>query len=124
MMFNEVSADNLGLEWEPCHQMVSLIDPMPQLREWVRRIFHVHGKDATVYWDRVRKYGVHMSMHEDVALKSGVQTRKHILYAGSGGPLYLLLAYDRALVICSFTDRSISLFICIHVPRGALFGGA
>lgn len=26
-MFNAVPADNLGLEWEPCHQMVALIDP-------------------------------------------------------------------------------------------------
>ena len=33
MMFNAVPSDNIGLEWEPCHQMVSLIDPMPQLRQ-------------------------------------------------------------------------------------------
>lgn len=59
LMFDAVPGKNLGLEWEPCHQMVSLIDPMPQLREWVGRIFHVHGKDATVYWDVVRKHGVH-----------------------------------------------------------------
>jgi sugar phosphate isomerase/epimerase len=68
MMFNELQEDNVGLEWEPCHQMVSLIDPMPQLREWVGRIFHVHGKDATIHWDVVRKYGVHSAVHEDVAL--------------------------------------------------------
>ena len=58
-MFNEVQSDNIGLEWEPCHQMVSLIDPMPQLREWVSKIFHVHGKDATVHWDVVHNHGVH-----------------------------------------------------------------
>ena len=59
MMFDAVPAENMGLEWEPCHQMVSLIDPMPQLRKWVKKIFHVHGKDATVLWDVVREYGVH-----------------------------------------------------------------
>jgi sugar phosphate isomerase/epimerase len=59
LMFDAVPADNLGLEWEPCHQMVSLIDPLPQLREWVKKVFHVHGKDATVLWDVVRKHGVH-----------------------------------------------------------------
>lgn len=59
MMFDAVPADNMGLEWEPCHQMVSLIDPMPQLRQWVEKIFHVHGKDATVLWDVVREHGVH-----------------------------------------------------------------
>jgi len=68
MMFNEVPAENLGLEWEPCHQMVSLIDPMPQLRQWVSKMFHVHGKDATIHWDVVRKYGVHSAVHEDIAL--------------------------------------------------------
>jgi sugar phosphate isomerase/epimerase len=59
MMFNEIDAGNIGLEWEPCHQMVKLIDPMPQLRRWVKKIFHVHGKDATVMWDVVREHGVH-----------------------------------------------------------------
>lgn len=58
MMFNELDAQNIGLEWEPCHQMVKLIDPMPQLRKWVERIFHIHGKDATIYWDIIREYGI------------------------------------------------------------------
>jgi len=39
MMFDAIPSDNLGLQWEPCHQMVSLIDPMPQLRKWVRRFY-------------------------------------------------------------------------------------
>ncbi|MDD4138732.1 MAG: sugar phosphate isomerase/epimerase [Eubacteriales bacterium] len=59
MMFDAVPADNLGLEWEPCHQMVSLIDPIPQLRRWAPHVFHVHGKDATIAWDVVREKGVH-----------------------------------------------------------------
>ncbi|MHB9130563.1 MAG: sugar phosphate isomerase/epimerase family protein [Armatimonadota bacterium] len=58
MMFNAVPAENMGLQWEPCHQMVSLIDPIPQLRKWVKKVFHVHGKDATVLWDVVREHGV------------------------------------------------------------------
>jgi len=58
MMFNEVPAKNLGLEWEPCHQMVKLIDPMPQLRKWAPKIFHIHGKDATIKWDVIREYGI------------------------------------------------------------------
>jgi len=59
MMFDAVPADNIGLEWEPTHQMVSLIDPLPQLRKWVGKIFHVHGKDATIAWDIVKEYGIH-----------------------------------------------------------------
>ena len=57
MMFHAVPTDNIGLEWEPCHQMVSLIDPIPQLRKWVNKIFHVHGKDATIAWDIIKEYG-------------------------------------------------------------------
>jgi len=59
MMFNAVPSESIGLQWEPCHQMVSLIDPIPQLRKWVPRIFNVHGKDATIAWDIVKEYGVH-----------------------------------------------------------------
>lgn len=58
LIFDALPHENLGLEWEPCHQMVNLIDPMPQLRTWVDRIFHVHGKCCTIHWDVVRKYGV------------------------------------------------------------------
>lgn len=61
MMYNEIPADNIGLQWEPCHQMVKLIDPLPQLRKWVDKVFHVHGKDATVLWDVVREHGVYGS---------------------------------------------------------------
>jgi sugar phosphate isomerase/epimerase len=57
LMFAALPMDNLGLEWEPCHQMVKLIDPIPQLRQWVGRMFHIHGKDATIDWDVLRTYG-------------------------------------------------------------------
>jgi sugar phosphate isomerase/epimerase len=58
LMFDALPAANIGLEWEPCHQMVKLIDPIPQLRKWAGKVFHVHGKDATVAWDIVREHGV------------------------------------------------------------------
>ncbi len=58
MMFETVPSDALGLEWEPCHQMVSLIDPIANLREWVGKIYHVHGKDATIQWDLIKKDGL------------------------------------------------------------------
>jgi sugar phosphate isomerase/epimerase len=58
LMFDALPRDNLGLEWEPCHQLVYLIDPIPQIRKWAAKFFHVHGKDATVRWDVVREHGV------------------------------------------------------------------
>ena len=58
MMFNEVDSPALGLEWEPAHQMIQLIDPIPQLRKWVKKVYHLHGKDASVDMAAVREYGV------------------------------------------------------------------
>lgn len=58
MMFNEVPSEALGLEWEPCHQMVSLVSPLPQLKKWVNRVYHVHGKDASIEWDVLRSEGL------------------------------------------------------------------
>ncbi len=58
MMFHEVPADNLGLEWEPAHQMDQLIDPIINLRQWADKVIHLHGKDATIDWDAVKRYGI------------------------------------------------------------------
>jgi sugar phosphate isomerase/epimerase len=57
-MFAEVPDEVLGLEWEPCHQLTSFVDPLPQLRQWAGKIWHIHGKDATVLWDVVREHGI------------------------------------------------------------------
>mgnify|MGYP003759730673 CR=1 FL=1 len=59
MMFNEVPGNNIGLEWEPAHQLVQLIDPIPQLKQWVNKVVHIHGKDANVDMDAVRRFGVY-----------------------------------------------------------------
>jgi len=69
LMFNALPLDNLGLEWEPCHQLVYLIDPLPQVRKWAHKFFHVHGKDATVRWDVVREHGVH-GKHPHVQMRT------------------------------------------------------
>lgn len=58
MMFDAVDSPAIGLEWEPAHQMVQLIDPVPQLEEWIGRVYHLHGKDANIDWNKVKKYGV------------------------------------------------------------------
>jgi sugar phosphate isomerase/epimerase len=69
LMFDAVPAANLGLEWEPCHQLVYLIDPLPQIRKWAAKIFHVHGKDATIRWDVVREHGI-FGKHKFVQMRT------------------------------------------------------
>ena len=58
LMFDALPADNIGLQWEPAHQLVKLIDPIPQLRKWAKKVFHLHGKDATVCRDIIREHGI------------------------------------------------------------------
>ena len=58
MMFNEVPSAAIGLEWEPCHHIGSFVDPIPQLKKWLPKIIHVHGKDAMIDWNIVREAGI------------------------------------------------------------------
>lgn len=58
MLFEEIPSPALGLEWEPCHQLLCLADPLRQLERWAPRIFHVHGKDANVDWELIRERGL------------------------------------------------------------------
>ncbi len=57
-IFAAVDSPVIGLEWEPCHQLVSFADPLPQLRKYASRIWHIHGKDATLHWDVIREHGI------------------------------------------------------------------
>ena len=58
LMFDAVPSDALGLEWEPAHQLIQLIDPIAQLRVWAKKIVHLHGKDTSVDWDAVSHHGI------------------------------------------------------------------
>ena len=58
MMFEALDYNNVGLQWEPCHHLVQLTDPIAQLRKWTDKIFNVHGKDATVAWDVIKEHGI------------------------------------------------------------------
>ncbi len=57
LLFEAIPADNLGLQWEPCHQMTLLIDPLPQIRTWGHKFFSIHGKDATIRHDVIARHG-------------------------------------------------------------------
>jgi len=59
LMFQAFPSPLLGLEWEPCHQVEALVDPLAQAEAWVDRIFHVHGKDARVDKALLAKNGLY-----------------------------------------------------------------
>jgi len=58
MIFSSIPSENVGLQWEPAHQLCSLVDPIAQLRRWVKKVFLLHGKDATVAWDVIHESGL------------------------------------------------------------------
>lgn len=58
LMFGALDHPALGLEWEPCHAMEKLADPISQLRHWANKVVHLHGKDGTIAWDVIREYGI------------------------------------------------------------------
>lgn len=72
MMFNALPNENMGLAWEPCHQVIKLIDPIPQIQVWKDRIFTVHGKDANVDWDHIRRHGVNTIVSDEAATICGI----------------------------------------------------
>jgi sugar phosphate isomerase/epimerase len=55
--FNEVPSDALGLEWDASHLVCMFIDPVANLRQFGKRVYHVHAKDAHVHRDLLEKYG-------------------------------------------------------------------
>jgi len=59
LMFAALDADNLGLEWEPCHQIEALVDPSAQLTVWAPRVLHVHGKDARTDPAALKSHGLY-----------------------------------------------------------------
>ncbi len=58
MMFDAVPSPALGLEWEPAHQIAQLVDPVANLRRYVKKVYHMHGKDGMVKKDLIASEGI------------------------------------------------------------------
>jgi sugar phosphate isomerase/epimerase len=59
LMFSALDDSKLGLQWEPCHQVEAFLDPLVQLKEWLPKIKHVHGKDALIDWELLKRIGLY-----------------------------------------------------------------
>ena len=56
--FNEIDSTAIGLEWDPSHLICNFVDPVPTLRKYGSRIYHVHAKDAHVNRDILSEFGI------------------------------------------------------------------
>jgi len=47
----------MGVNYDPSHLIRMGIDPLRFLKEFVGRVYHVHGKDAELFADNLYEYG-------------------------------------------------------------------
>lgn len=57
-MFRRVPNKNFGLNYDPSHPYILLIDYLEPIKQFKDRIFHVHAKDAVVNEDKLKVYGI------------------------------------------------------------------
>ncbi len=57
-MFKEIPSGNFGLNYDPSHLIWQQIDCIAPLREFARRIFHVHAKDVRIDRERLNDVGI------------------------------------------------------------------
>ena len=57
-VFDIISSDNLGINYDPSHFVWQMIDYIKPIYEFKDKIFHVHFKDIKLYRDKLNKVGV------------------------------------------------------------------
>lgn len=74
LIFEALPYENVGLELCPGTLLLQLMDPAVVVREWGAKLFHVHGKDATLRWDVLKRQGVRSLVNPNAAAKAGCHT--------------------------------------------------
>jgi len=57
-MWEIIPDENFGLNLDPSHLILQMIDYQRVVREFSQRIFHVHAKDLMIDWNGVYNHGV------------------------------------------------------------------
>jgi len=58
-LFNEVDSPTLGLEFDPSHLVFQFIDPVAAAREFLSKIYILHGKDTEILIDELDRGGIY-----------------------------------------------------------------
>lgn len=56
-MFEAIPSENFGLNYDPSHLRMQLIDPIAPIREFGPRIFHSHAKDMRIDSEKLNDVG-------------------------------------------------------------------
>jgi len=57
-MFEHIPSPNFGLNYDPSHLVLQLMDPIAPIKEFGDRIFHAHAKDMKIKRDELNDRGV------------------------------------------------------------------
>ncbi len=63
-MFKEIPSKNFGLNYDPSHLIWQHIDYIKPLREFAKRIFHVHAKDMRIDRHKLDEVGIMATPNE------------------------------------------------------------
>lgn len=70
-LFNEVPADNFGLNFDPSHLYWLGIDYIQCAKEFASKIFHAHAKDTEILLEGKNRYGLFGRQLDPIPWKSG-----------------------------------------------------
>jgi hypothetical protein len=57
-MFNDIDSASFGLNYDPSHLVLQMMDPAAPLKEFAERIFHFHAKDIEINQAALNEHGV------------------------------------------------------------------
>ena len=57
-MFNDISSDSLGPNYDPSHLLWQQMDYLKPIKEFSEKLFHIHAKDAWVDRDALNEVGI------------------------------------------------------------------
>lgn len=57
-MFSDIPSDSFGLNFDPSHFILQMMDYCKAIREFAPKFFHAHAKDATIDRERLDEVGV------------------------------------------------------------------
>jgi sugar phosphate isomerase/epimerase len=58
-IFDAIPSSHLGLEYDPSHPVMMLMDYIDLIYRYRDKIFHVHAKDAEVVWREIKLNGIY-----------------------------------------------------------------
>ena len=57
-LFNDMPSRHIGLNYDPSHFALQFMDPVSPLREFRKKLFHLHAKDVEIFQDGLNEHGV------------------------------------------------------------------